>query len=126
MLTYEDVPRQFNLASWFVDRNVDEGRGGRTALIGPDGPTTYAELAALTNRSGNVLRELGVVGDVDGDVEEARTLGDRDLVDVRAVGVADGIREIGGAAQSRQEEGCTGDRDPGRKAHPRSVVSAIA
>ena len=60
MLTYEDVPRQFNLASWFVDRNVDEGRGGRTALIGPDGPTTYVELAALTNRSGHVLRELGV------------------------------------------------------------------
>ncbi len=60
MLTYEDVPRRFNLANWFVDRNVDEGRGGRTALIGPDGPTTYAELAALTNRSGHVLRELGV------------------------------------------------------------------
>jgi benzoate-CoA ligase family protein len=60
VLSYEDVPRRFNLASWFVDRNVDEGRGGRTALIGPDGPTTYAELAALTNRSGHVLRELGV------------------------------------------------------------------
>ena len=34
--------------------------GARTALIGPDAATTYAELAALTNRSGNVLRELGV------------------------------------------------------------------
>ena len=60
MLTYEDVPRAFNLASYFVDRNVEEGRGARTALIGPGGATTYAELAALTNRSGNVLRELGV------------------------------------------------------------------
>ena len=60
MLTYEDVPRAFNLASYFVDRNVEEGRGTRTALIGPGGATTYAELAALTNRSGNVLRELGV------------------------------------------------------------------
>lgn len=60
MLTYEDIPRRFNLATFFVDRNVEEGRGARTALIGPDGPTTYAELAALTNRSGNVLRELGV------------------------------------------------------------------
>jgi benzoate-CoA ligase family protein len=60
VLTYEDVPRGFNLASYFVDRNVDEGRGGRTALIGPGGPTTYAELAALTNRAGNVLCELGV------------------------------------------------------------------
>jgi benzoate-CoA ligase family protein len=60
VLTYDDVPRAFNLASYFVDRNVEEGRGGRTALIGPDGATTYAELAALTNRSGNVLGELGV------------------------------------------------------------------
>ena len=60
MLTYEDIPRRFNLASWFVDRNVDEGRGGRTALIWPEGATTYGELAALVNRSGHVLRELGV------------------------------------------------------------------
>jgi benzoate-CoA ligase family protein len=60
VLTYDDVPRGFNLASYFVDRNVEEGRGGRTALIGPGGATTYAELATLTNRSGNVLTELGV------------------------------------------------------------------
>ena len=60
MLTYEDIPRGFNLASYFVDRNVEEGRGGRTALIGPGGATTYAELATLTNRSGNVLGEVGV------------------------------------------------------------------
>jgi benzoate-CoA ligase family protein len=59
-LTYDDVPRQLNLASWFVDRNVEEGRGDRTALIGPTGETTYAELARLTNRCGNVLRDLGV------------------------------------------------------------------
>jgi len=60
VLTYEDVPRAFNLASYFVDRNVEEGRGSRTALIGPGGATTYAELATLTNQSGNVLAELGV------------------------------------------------------------------
>jgi benzoate-CoA ligase family protein len=60
ILTYDDIPRQLNLASWFVDRNVEEGRGDRTALIGPTGETTYAELARLTNRSGNLLRDLGV------------------------------------------------------------------
>jgi benzoate-CoA ligase family protein len=60
VLTYDAIPRAFNLASYFVDRNVEEGRGARTALVGPSGATTYAELAALTNRSGNVLRELGV------------------------------------------------------------------
>jgi benzoate-CoA ligase family protein len=60
VLSYDDIPRQLNLASWFVDRNVEEGRGARTALIGPGGATTYAELAGLMNKSGNVLRELGV------------------------------------------------------------------
>jgi acyl-coenzyme A synthetase/AMP-(fatty) acid ligase len=39
---------------------VEEGHGDRTALIGPTGRTTYGELARLTNRSGNVLRELDV------------------------------------------------------------------
>ena len=60
MITYDDLPRELNIASWFIDRNVEEGRGERTALIGPTGRTTYADLAALVNRSGNVLRELGV------------------------------------------------------------------
>ena len=56
MITYDDLPRELNLATWFVDRND----GDRTALIGPSGPTTYAELARLTNQAGNLLRELGV------------------------------------------------------------------
>ena len=60
MITRADLPEQLNLATWFVDRNVDEGRGERTALIGPQGKTTYAELAALVNRCGNLLSELGV------------------------------------------------------------------
>jgi benzoate-CoA ligase family protein len=60
VITYEDLPRELNLASWFVDRNVEEGRGERTALIGPRGKTNYAELARLVNRCGNVLRDLGV------------------------------------------------------------------
>jgi benzoate-CoA ligase family protein len=63
LITHADLPRQLNLASWFVDRNVEEGRGDRTALIGPGGPTTYAELARLVNRGGNLLREHGVRAD---------------------------------------------------------------
>jgi benzoate-CoA ligase family protein len=59
-MMYDDLPRELNLANWFVDRNVEEGRGDRTALIGPGGPTTYAELARLVNCGGNLLRELGV------------------------------------------------------------------
>jgi benzoate-CoA ligase family protein len=51
---------RFNLASWFVDRHLDEGRGDRVALLCGDRAVSYAELAALTNRAGHVLRELGV------------------------------------------------------------------
>lgn len=60
MLRSTDIPEQVNIASWFVDRNVEEGNGERTALITPDRPVTYAELAGLVNRVGAVLRGLGV------------------------------------------------------------------
>jgi benzoate-CoA ligase family protein len=54
------VSERFNLASWFVDRHLDEGRGDRVALVCGDGETTYAQLAELVNRTGHVLRDLGV------------------------------------------------------------------
>ena len=60
MITHADLPHELNLASWFVDRNVEEGRGDRTALIRPAAATTYAQLASLVNRSGNLLLEVGV------------------------------------------------------------------
>ncbi|HZA77849.1 MAG TPA: benzoate-CoA ligase family protein [Acidimicrobiales bacterium] len=60
MLRYRDIPQRFNVASWFVDRNLEVGRGDRTALLVGDRTTTYAELATLTNKVGNVLHELGV------------------------------------------------------------------
>ena len=49
----------FNVADYFVDRNLAIGKGGRTALLTDAGATTYAELAMLVNRVGNVLLELG-------------------------------------------------------------------
>jgi benzoate-CoA ligase family protein len=60
VITHADLPYELNLAMWFVDRNVEEGRGDGVALISPAGKTTYAELAPLVNRCGNLLRELGV------------------------------------------------------------------
>jgi benzoate-CoA ligase family protein len=60
VLRYQDVPERFNVASWFVDRNLEAGRGDRTALIAGEGTTTYAELATLINKVGHVLHELGV------------------------------------------------------------------
>ena len=55
-----DVPRDFNVASFFVDRPVAEGRGGRTAFLYEDTALTYAGLQELVNRTGNALRGLGV------------------------------------------------------------------
>lgn len=45
-----------NIASYFLDRNPPT----RPALLHDQGSTTYGELAALTNRIGNVLRDMGV------------------------------------------------------------------
>jgi benzoate-CoA ligase family protein len=50
----------FNLTSWFIDRHLEEGRGSRTALLCDEHAVSYAELAALVNRAGHVLRDLGV------------------------------------------------------------------
>ena len=61
MITNADLPGELNLASWFVDRNVAEGRGERSALLSAAGPTTYAQLARLVNRCGNLFRGLGVL-----------------------------------------------------------------
>ena len=54
------MSERFNLAAWFVDRHLEEGRGDRVALYCGDGQTTYAQLAELVNRTGHVLRDLGV------------------------------------------------------------------
>jgi len=59
VIRHDEIPQDFNLASHFLDRNVDEGRGERVALNG-DVNATYRELAALQNRVGNVLLDLGV------------------------------------------------------------------
>ena len=55
-----EIPDRFNAASFFVDRHVEEGRGGKTALFTEDGEITYAQLQEMVNRAGNALRELGV------------------------------------------------------------------
>ncbi len=54
------VPRDYNAAADFIDRNVAEGRGGKAAVIDERGRHTYADLARRVNRAGNALRGLGV------------------------------------------------------------------
>ncbi len=55
------IPPVFNAASYFVDRHVVEGRGGRVAIECGDERLTYADVHERVNRIGNVLRDrLGV------------------------------------------------------------------
>ncbi|MET9906102.1 benzoate-CoA ligase family protein [Streptomyces sp. NPDC006476] len=54
------MPELFNAADWLVDRQVDEGNGGRTAVVTPTRSLTYGELADEVRRSAAGLRALGV------------------------------------------------------------------
>lgn len=55
-----EPPEEFNIADYFLDARVREGRGDRVALRTDDGDWTYAEVQALANRWGNVLLDAGV------------------------------------------------------------------
>lgn len=54
------VPDQFNATTAFLDRNVVEGRGAKTALYSEGATYTYTQIAELANRVGNGLLNLGV------------------------------------------------------------------
>jgi benzoate-CoA ligase family protein len=57
------VPSEFNVATYFVDRNVAEGRGDNVAIetYPGDARITYREVLERVNRFGNALRDsLGV------------------------------------------------------------------
>jgi benzoate-CoA ligase family protein len=54
------LPETFNVATHFVDRNVLEGRGRKTAVECGDERVTYDQLLERTNRAGNALRQFGV------------------------------------------------------------------
>jgi benzoate-CoA ligase len=48
------------MAWYFLDRNVEEGRGDKRCLFYRDEAHTYREVQAQANRFGNALRRLGV------------------------------------------------------------------
>jgi benzoate-CoA ligase family protein len=55
-----DLPHQFNVATYFIDRNVQEGRGSKTAIECGEQRISYSHLLEQVNRAGNALRDLGV------------------------------------------------------------------
>ncbi len=59
-MTVED-PAQLNIADFFLDARVREGRGDRTALITDAGRLSYREVQALANRYANLLSSAGVI-----------------------------------------------------------------
>lgn len=54
------IPDQFNAATAFLDRNLTEGRGEKTAIYYEGASYSYAQIAELANRVGNRLLDLGV------------------------------------------------------------------
>lgn len=55
-----EPPEEFNIADWFLDARVREGRGDRVALRTDERNWTYAEVAEIAARYGGVLRDAGV------------------------------------------------------------------
>jgi benzoate-CoA ligase family protein len=55
-----ELPREFNVATYFIDRNVLEGRGKNVAIECGEQKVTYAQLLERVNRVGNALCEYGV------------------------------------------------------------------
>jgi acyl-CoA synthetase (AMP-forming)/AMP-acid ligase II len=54
------LPEIFNVATYFIDRNVLIGRGTNIAIECGDALITYADVFRNVNRCGNALRRLGV------------------------------------------------------------------
>src|SRR3954467_9982734 len=49
----------YNAVTWLLDRNVDEGRGGKLAFTDTVSELTYGELQTQSCRVANMLRRLG-------------------------------------------------------------------
>ena len=54
------APEQFNIADYFLDARVREGKGARPAVLTDGGTLTYRAIQTLANRFGHVLTEAGV------------------------------------------------------------------
>jgi benzoate-CoA ligase family protein len=55
-----NIPDNFNQTEFLVDRHLKEGRAKNIAIYYEDQKISYAELAAMVNRTGNTLKDLGV------------------------------------------------------------------
>jgi benzoate-CoA ligase family protein len=54
------LPDEFNAATYFIDRHLQEGRSEKVAFECESNTVTYQQLGKCVNRAGNALRQLGV------------------------------------------------------------------
>lgn len=55
-----DIPENLNLATHYLDRNLELDRGENTAIYYKDKKYTYSQIINMSNKVGNVLKKLGV------------------------------------------------------------------
>src|SRR5437764_14183341 len=55
-----ESPIGYNAAVDLIERNLDAGRGAKTAFIDDHGHYSYAELAERASRFANLVRRLGI------------------------------------------------------------------
>lgn len=53
-------PERFNIADYFLDDRIREGRGDRAAILTNAGSLAYRDVQALANRYGHLLRDAGI------------------------------------------------------------------
>lgn len=56
----EEIPKEFNAASYFVDRHLQQGRADKIAFIDDHGAYSYAALSSRVNQAANMLTALGL------------------------------------------------------------------
>ena len=54
-----EIPHAFNMAAYFLDDRLKEGRGDKVAVRSKDRSMTYRDVVRDSNKVGNVLRDLG-------------------------------------------------------------------
>ena len=106
-----EAPAELNIADYFLDARVREGKGEKCALVAGPRRFTYREVQALANRFAHVLRGLGL------DAEQRALVALPDVPE--CVGALFGIIKAGAVAvmvnpgQSPEEIGYCFDSDMG-------------
>src|SRR5712691_11381376 len=55
-----EFPERFNMTDYFLYHNLEEGRENKCCLYFQDQTFTYPDVARMSNRVGNTLRDFGL------------------------------------------------------------------